>query len=149
MFSSAAVHAAQEKGEKILIDLVGQEAADEMIAARKQRDGDKAHITIAGPKDAKKAIEIRAQKDGSSKGAAEKAVKEDPTSMQGGNFTVKGLGKAEGGGNEAYFVVLDWTSGAEIREKLGLDRDGQDFHITVGFKGGDVHGVRKDKVLAR
>jgi len=149
MFSSPAIHAAQEEGEKALIELVGQEAADEMIAARKQRDGDKAHITIAGPQDAKKAVADRAAKDGVSKGAAEKAVKEDLASVKAGDFIVKGLGKAESGEKEAYFVVIDWPAGSEIREKLGLDPNGQDFHITVGFKGGDVHGVPKNKVIAR
>lgn len=149
MFSAPAVRAAQEKGEEILARLVGQEKADEMVKARKARDGEKAHVTIAGPKDAKEAVAQKAAKDGLSKGAAEKAIKEDLAGMRGGSFTVKGLGHAEGGGNEAYFVVIDWPGGREIREKLGLSPDGQDFHITVGFTGGDVHGVRKDKVVAR
>jgi hypothetical protein len=149
MFSSPAVRAAQEMGEEILVRLVGQEKADEMIKARKARDGEKARVTIAGPKDAKEAVAQRAARDGLSKGAAEKALKEDLAAMHGGSFTAKGLGHAEGGGNEAYFVVIEWAGGREIRENLGLDRDGQDFHITVGFKGGDVHGVRKDKVIAR
>ena len=149
MFSSSAVQSAQKKGEEILANLVGQEAADEMIAARKQRDGNKAHITVAGPKDAKDAVAERAKKDGSSKGAAEKALKEELASMRGGSFTVKGLGHAESGGKEAYFVVIDWSEGEKIREQLGLDPRGQDFHITVGFKGGDVHGVPKNRVVAR
>lgn len=149
MWSSSAVQTAQKKGEEILAGLVGEEAAADMIAARKQRDGEKAHITVAGPKDAKDAVAKKATKDGISKGAAEKAIKEELSSLNGGNFSVKGLGRAEAGENEAYFVVVDWPKGREIRESMGLDPDGQDFHITVGFKGADVHGVRKNQVIAR
>lgn len=66
------------------------------------------------------------------------------------DWLAHGLGKASAPRSEsdqaasdtAWFVVLDWPSGAEARAALGLDR--HDFHITVGFHANDVHGVAKD-----
>jgi len=148
MYSSQEVHDAQKLGEEILVRIIGNDSAQELIAARKTRDGDKAHITLVGPKEAKEFIAARALKDNISKSLAEKSIKEELSQVNVESFTVKGLGHVTLEDKEAYFVVIDWPSGLSLREKFGLNPQGQDFHITVGFKNGDVHGVRKDKVVA-
>ncbi len=43
---------------------------------------------------------------------------------------------------ESYFVVVEWPSCQQFLNEFGIQRD---FHITVGFKHKDVHGVKKDK----
>ena len=56
-----------------------------------------------------------------------------------------GIGKAEKGGNTAYFIVVRSEKLQEVRKKYGLPE--QDFHITIGFKWKDVFGVSKNEVL--
>ena len=56
-----------------------------------------------------------------------------------------GLGKATKNENTAYFVVLKSDLLQEVRRKYGLSE--KDFHITLGFKHKDVHGVPKNEVL--
>lgn len=149
MATSPKVHSAQEEAEKDLKTRLGEAEAQSLIDNRVKRDGDKAHITLLGPPDAKKAIALMAERDGISKGEAEKKLKELAKEGVAENFTAKGLGKAESGGKTAYFVVVSWPGGEAFRESLGLDPDGQDFHITVGFgDNGDVHGVPKNRVLS-
>lgn len=148
MATSEAVKSEQGKGEKILRDTLGEEKANALIENRKKRDGDKAHITLLSPADTKKAISTLAEKEGISKGEAEKRVKALAAQGVPEDFEVKGVGKAEKDGKEAYYAVVDWPAGNEFRKSLGLpsgDEEGaQDFHITLGFgEGGDVHGVRK------
>jgi len=49
----------------------------------------------------------------------------------------------EGSHNCAVFVVLgDCQPLRDVRDKLDLRH--QDFHITVGFKQNDIHGVQKN-----
>lgn len=57
----------------------------------------------------------------------------------------KGLGSAEKAGNKSYYIVLTSELLQEARMTLGLDE--KDFHITLGFKWKDVHGVRKNEVM--
>ena len=40
------------------------------------------------------------------------------------------------------FRVLDWPAASAVRKRLGAPN--QDFHISVGYKSTDIHGVRKD-----
>ena len=53
-----------------------------------------------------------------------------------------GLGRASKDGCVAFYRVLAWPEVDRIRAELGLDP--HDFHVTVGFKTADVHGVKKD-----
>lgn len=55
-----------------------------------------------------------------------------------------GLGRAasKDGSCVAYYRVLQWPEANRVRVELGLEPT--DFHITVGFKTQDIHGVRKD-----
>jgi len=57
-----------------------------------------------------------------------------------------GLGTAEKAGNKCFFVVLNSDLLQAARQNLGLDE--KDFHITLGFKYKDVHGVPKNKVMS-
>jgi len=52
-----------------------------------------------------------------------------------------GIGKAEGGGNLVYYVVVEWKEINEVRAKFKLPL--LDLHVTLGFLGSDVHGVSK------
>ena len=145
MVTSPEVKRAQEAGEAALRKLIGDEAANALVANRTARDGAKAHVTLAGPGDVRAAIAARAVGAGS-KIAAEREFR---TLAEGltleDDFEVVGLGRSESGDKVAFYVVLRWTAGAQARVALGLDPEGQDFHVTVGFgPTGDVHGVRKN-----
>jgi hypothetical protein len=58
-----------------------------------------------------------------------------------------GVGTAEKSGNRAFFVVCQSDKLDAIRTRFDLPK--QDFHITLGFKDKDVHGVRKNEVLKK
>ena len=146
--TSPRVKAVQAQAEKDLLDLLGVDF-QAMIDARRMRDGDKAHITIARPQDMKKAVILRSGAEGISKSEATRRLEAElPTKTLPDSFQVKGYGAAKNAGKVAFFVVLDWRDAESFRESLGLDPQGQDFHITVGFgPGGDVFDVPKNRVL--
>lgn len=155
MVSSPKIESIQQDGANDLIALLGDDA-HELIEARRKRDGSKAHVTVVSPPEARQVMDEFAKEaieadptlsKGKAKDAAKARIKEMMADWKVGNIRSRGLGKAEAGSNEAYFVVLDWPEGRKLRESLGLDGDGQDFHVTVGFKGADVHGVRKNRPL--
>lgn len=155
MVSAPIIESIQREGEKAMRELIGDEA-DEYIRARQQRDGSKAHMTVVGPPEARKVLDFLADEalkadpslsKGKAKDAAKTKLKELMASWDLGSLRSKGLGRVEAGGKEAYFMVVDWPKGRDLRKDLGIDPDGQDFHVTVGFKGGDVHGVRKNRPL--
>eukprot|EP00746_Dinoflagellata_sp_MGD_P165167 gnl/MRDRNA2_/MRDRNA2_94281_c0_seq1.p1 gnl/MRDRNA2_/MRDRNA2_94281_c0~~gnl/MRDRNA2_/MRDRNA2_94281_c0_seq1.p1 ORF type:complete len:1416 (+),score=292.18 gnl/MRDRNA2_/MRDRNA2_94281_c0_seq1:81-4250(+) len=52
-----------------------------------------------------------------------------------------GEGRARDDGGEAAFRVVLWQSGTAVRRALGLAP--HDFHISLGFRGHDVHGKGK------
>ncbi len=148
MATSPKVKGEQAKGERELVSVLGEAEAEALFENRRKRDGDKAHITLAGPPDAKKAVANLADRDGISKGEAERRIKALAAEGVPDTFRVKGVGKAESGGKVAYFLVVDWPDGRAWRESVGLDPDGQDFHITLGFgPEGDVHGVPKNRLM--
>ena len=135
MASSHRVLTLQAEGERWLAELVGPEEANALIANRVKRDGARAHITLAGPKDAK--------------GANKDILMDLAAAGVRDDIVVKGLGRAQSGDKIAYFVVVSWPAGREFRLAVGLEPDGQDFHVTIGFgPDGDVHGVRKNVVVA-
>ena len=55
------------------------------------------------------------------------------------NFTIIGLGSVN---QEVFYLICHYVSGDILRKKLKLPE--QDFHITIGFHGKDVHDVRKN-----
>ena len=54
-----------------------------------------------------------------------------------------GLGRVSQGQHTSYFVVATSTDGEFLRQKSLLQP--KDFHVTLGFKPKDVHGVEKNK----
>eukprot|EP01114_Cavostelium_apophysatum_P004264 TRINITY_DN14454_c0_g1_i1.p1 TRINITY_DN14454_c0_g1~~TRINITY_DN14454_c0_g1_i1.p1 ORF type:complete len:280 (-),score=49.84 TRINITY_DN14454_c0_g1_i1:25-864(-) len=54
-----------------------------------------------------------------------------------------GLGRIEHDKNRAWFKVVRWRSADDFRKELGLPK--KDFHVTVGFLIGDIHGEAKDE----
>lgn len=56
-----------------------------------------------------------------------------------------GIGSSEKSGNTAYYVVIESELLDEVRNTFNLDP--KDFHVTLGFKWKDVHGVPKNKVM--
>ena len=44
---------------------------------------------------------------------------------------------------DVFFMVVRWPGGQRARRMMGLSE--ADFHITLGFRDVDVHGVRKDE----
>ncbi len=56
-----------------------------------------------------------------------------------------GVGKAEGKGNTAYFVVCQSEKLDVIRTRFELPK--HDFHITLGFDKKDVFGVPKNEII--
>lgn len=58
-----------------------------------------------------------------------------------------GVGRAEGKGNEAYFVVVNSDKLDAVRTRFELPK--QDFHVTLGFDKKDVFGVPKNEVIKK
>ncbi|KAL9647421.1 hypothetical protein ABK040_006784 [Willaertia magna] len=59
------------------------------------------------------------------------------------DFKVLGIGKQTKSENETVFIVIEWPSANQFLENVGLER--KDFHITIGFKSEDIHGVAKNQ----
>lgn len=128
----------QRRGEELLRQ-IEPENAEKMIAARVARDGEgKAHVTVVGPR------ELSAlNKSGRTPDITGWAA-EPPKALGLGWASEDPASKAPlDGVRKAYFIPLKWDAGRRLREELGLSPDGQDFHLTIGFVGGDVHGVCK------
>lgn len=56
-------------------------------------------------------------------------------------ITLKGLGRVAKDDKETYFVVVESKIAQLYRQKITLNA--KDFHVTLGFKPQDVHGVSK------
>jgi len=56
-----------------------------------------------------------------------------------------GIGRSQRNENTAFYVVCQSDKLDTIRDSYGLSK--QDFHITLGFKWKDVHGVRKNELF--
>jgi len=97
------------------------------------------HITVLDPRDAK----VLKQAHGCSNQGLEEWMKSQHGATISGTPQSLGIGRASDGSNEAYFEVIDWPEAQQWRGEQGLGP--KDFHVTVGFKGSDVHGVPKDR----
>lgn len=103
---------------------VGEERVREMRAAKSTRDGGEYyHATVIRPKERRR---IRPEE------LPEKAT-----------LHLLGVGKATKGDKEAWYVVARCPAMDRWRSVHGLEP--HDFHITLGFRGGDVHDVPKDE----
>lgn len=104
--------------------LVGEQAAEAMAQAKAQRDrGHAYHMTVVTPP------EMKALRAG---GGA------PPTTA---TVICHGVGKASEGSHEAWFVVCSSPEVAAWRGSVGLPP--KDLHITLGFRGKDVHSQPK------
>ena len=56
-----------------------------------------------------------------------------------------GIGRSQRNENTAFYVVCQSDKLDTIRDSYGLSK--HDFHITLGFKWKDVHGVRKNELF--
>lgn len=59
------------------------------------------------------------------------------------DFDVLGVGSASAKSNATVFVVVKWPQMNQVRAAFGLEH--KDFHVTLGFKQSDIHGVAKDE----
>ncbi|KAH9261719.1 hypothetical protein BASA81_000375 [Batrachochytrium salamandrivorans] len=59
------------------------------------------------------------------------------------DLIVLGLGKIGGGENDVYFLVVFSHLLSRIRASVAPSLPEKDFHVTLGFKTADVHGVDK------
>jgi len=112
------------------------------VRNREERDGSSHHVTLISPEDnrfLKKTLGLSNRQVG-------RRIKEIQDQIAGLPVTGMrdvGLGRASSGNNEVFFVVIDWPEGDKIRLECGLPK--KDFHITLGFKISDIHGVSKDR----
>jgi hypothetical protein len=61
------------------------------------------------------------------------------------DLRLMGIGSATKNENTSYFIVVQSENLDSIRDRYNLPK--HDFHITIGFKWKDVHGVRKNEIL--
>lgn len=54
-----------------------------------------------------------------------------------------GIGMATNNEDVAYYVVVQFKEGNDLRASLGLKE--KDFHVTLGFKNKDVHNTSKNE----
>ncbi len=133
-----------------LKDLIGADKAEGLVASKAKRDGANFHVTLVSPPEVTALLKKRmADLPGLSRREAEAQAKDTiqkslANLRLAADWTVHGIGKAESGGSEAYFVVLDWPSAQNARKSLGLP-SGKDLHITLGFSKTDVHDAPKDR----
>ena len=122
------------KGEPIeaaaseYVDFVGSAARQRRV----QRDGCAFHLTLLHkgglPSDAK---------------AREALLEEANTLCRGESFLSLGLGLQGPRGKACMFVVVLWPSAQAFCRRHGRSEEHIDLHITLGFDGEDLHGVRK------
>jgi hypothetical protein len=99
----------------------------EYVRNQKTRDRGKHHITIISPGEFGK---LESQ-----------GIKITNADLPVGAPKLMGLGMATKKENMAYYIIVDFPEGNIFRESLGLPP--KDFHITLAYKGNDVHEVPK------
>ena len=111
---------------------VGAETAEAMETAKIQRDGGYYfHVTLLTPKETR-----QLRKFGVSLPV--------DTSM---SFRLDGVGSVRDGEKEAWYILVKSPVMNAGRRNAGLPP--KDFHITIGFIGGDVHTVDKNDSTKR
>lgn len=114
------------------------DSTDEYIKYQQDRDHGRNHITVINAADYNRL---------SKQYGIDKFVNslEPILSHDFNDIRFMGIGTAERNGNRCYFIVVKSEQLQEVRRKYGLNDF--DFHITIGFKYKDVHGVRKNEVM--
>lgn len=59
-------------------------------------------------------------------------------------ITALGVGKQKKAANETVYIVVEWPSASHFLKNVNADT--RDFHITLGFKDTDIHGVAKNRM---
>lgn len=107
---------------------LGDEKFNEYVQAKEDRDGASAyHITAISPPETRKLKKAGVK------------ITPPPTT----EFEAVGIGHAVSGDNEAWYVVCESPKLQEWRGSLGLPP--HDLHVTLAFKGKDVHGQDKGR----
>eukprot|EP01050_Picozoa_sp_SAG11_P015859 SAG11_NODE_2100_length_3826_cov_40.900456_4_plen_157_part_00 len=109
-----------------------------MINARR-RDGDTHHITLLAPHELKAA---RARDRDEPRRLLASAQVQLGAALAGIQLLGLGSAAARFGPERCWYCVVEWDAAAAWRTSLGLPPF--DFHLTLGFDGRDVHGVRHD-----
>lgn len=143
------------------VDLAGQSATESVPDSYKQkrvgRDGNVFHLTIALKRDFAAIMKHLPQSRFAERYAQ---LREKYSSITGTQHDANiimdlvaenvrddwkdlGLGRIVDGDNETYYKVVRWESAAQFRKDIGLGA--QYWHITVGFRNQDIHGVKKDE----
>lgn len=110
---------------------------DEYTSNQKKRDLDGYHITVINP------IEYNTLSD---EIGMDKFINSlDPVLKANiDDLRLIGIGGVQKNENTSYFIVVKSELLDEVRRKYNLPE--KDFHITIGFKHKDVHGVRKNEL---
>lgn len=111
---------------------------DEYVKNQQKRDGDGYHITLINPFE----YDALCKEMGIDKfiNSLDNILKAEINDIK-----LMGLGTAQKNENNCYFVVVESELLDEVRKMYNLEE--KDFHITLGFKFQDVHGVRKNKLM--
>lgn len=148
MVASPRMRVVLRDAEDTLRRVLGEDVAENIFANRIKRDGDSAHVTLLNPVDGRKAVEGFVKNEGITKDVAMQRITEMAEKLRD-TWKARGIGKVTSGSKIAYFMVMDWQDAKQFRDAVGVDPDGQDFHMTIGFgPEGDVHGVRKNQPLS-
>lgn len=148
-----------EKSFKQLKSLIGERHAEQLKEKKDERD-EGWHMTVVRPKEMKQLVERDAEKlreanpdlsKTKSREQAQAAIQKRIEEAMGDlDWKPVGIGRAIQKGpdgrtwdNYSYHVVMDWPGGKKLREELGLDPEGIDFHITLGYRKEDIHDVDK------
>ena len=120
-----------------LKDVLGDQY-EEYTSNQKKRDSDGYHITVINYIDYNRL----SQENGIDKfvNSLDRILKASIDDLK-----LIGIGKAQKNENTAYFVVCKSDLLDEVRKMYNLSE--KDFHITIGFKHKDVHGVRKNELF--
>jgi hypothetical protein len=120
-----------------LKDVLGDQY-EEYTSNQKKRDSDGYHITVINYIDYNRL----SQENGIDKfvNSLDQVLKASIDDLK-----LMGLGKAQKNENTTYFVVCKSDLLDEVRRMYNLPE--KDFHITIGFKHKDVHGVRKNELF--
>jgi len=123
-----------------LKDLIGEEDFNTYTDLQKKRDHGSYHLTVINVMEYNKLM--------SEKGMDNFVNSlDDVLKYEIDDLKLKGIGSATKNENRSYFIVCESDKLDTIRDRYELNKF--DFHITLGFKWKDVHGVRKNVIVEK
>jgi len=133
-------------------EMIEKHVPRDYVKKKEERDkGGHHHITLMLKQDVKKAIEslpstfpslIPANATASSL-TIEDLLNVMEKTLDLSDLKPLGIGRVAKSGAEALFVVVEWPSANQFLNTVGADK--RDFHVTLGFKDKDIHGVAKNQ----